>query len=205
MDGWTVPPMWQGERCFIIAGGQSVPRGMLTGATLPGRVIAIKDAAYMQPHADIFFYADRRLHKDRKDVWAAYKGPLRVKRSIDCKTPRDVRQVQRALAPRGGISGLSTDRTKLGGWDSGGSAINLAYHLGVREIVLIGFDLSGSHWNPAHPVRHAPLHIHEIHRRSIDAMAKPLRAAGVSVVNTSPSTSLREYPHADLKTYFAAG
>lgn len=197
-EAWTVPPIWKGERCFIIAGGQSVPRLFFRDhPKLPGRILAIKDAVFFYPFADCMFYAGRRLHKERPELFAQYDGQLIVKRTVDDGVPERVKQVRRANAVNG-ISGLQTDPRYLGGWDSGGSAINLAYHFGVKQIVLIGFDLTGHHWNAAHPFPRARPQHHETHRISIDAMAQPLRRAGVEVFNTSPISTLKEYPFRDL-------
>ena len=77
---------------------------------------------------------------------------------------------------------------------------HLAFHFGAREIVLIGFDLRGSHWNEAHPLRNARPYTHTRHQLSIDAMADPIAAAGVKVWNTSPTSSLKGFEHADLAT-----
>lgn len=200
-DAWEVPRMWDGERVFIIAGGQSVPRDVLTAANLPGRVIAIKDAAYFQPEADMFFYAERRLHKERPSLWRRYAGPLRVKRSVHDGVPEGVLQVARTKPDLRGINGLSTDRRRLGGHCSGGSALNLAFHLGAAEIVLIGYDLRGAHWNPSHPLRRARGSTHQKHAASIDAMAFPLRQAGVRVWNTSQISALKEYNFAKLTNW----
>lgn len=205
LEGWTVPPLWKGERCFIIAGGSSVMEAHRKHnlARLPGRIIAIKDAVRFAPFADCMFYADAHLHRDRPDIFYKYRGSLIVKRAVHQKVPAHVRQVRRVWVPKGvdldkRISGLSTDPALLGGFDSGGSALNLAFHLGATDIILVGFDLRGKHWNPDHPLRDAGARVHRIHQRSIDAMAKPLRNLGVTVRNASPNSSLQEFPYVDL-------
>lgn len=204
-QGWTVPPIWKGERCFIIAGGQTareVVNGFINETDrprLPDYVMAVKDAAFLQPFAQCMFYADKRFHKFRPEVWQVYKGPMRVKRSVDENAPQGVLQVRRARADSRGINGLSLDPALLGGHDSGGSALNLAFHFGAKEIVLIGFDLMGHHWNPDHPLPRAKMRAHLKHRASIDAMAAPLRSAGVKVLNASRLSTLREYRYVPLR------
>lgn len=210
-EGWTVPRLWNGERCFIIAGGTSARWSMREAqlakpGPLPGRVLAIKDGFYLEPNADCMFYAGARYHKERPDLferWEKYRlkpDAITVKRQVDGGVPRYVRQVRRSTKEKtaAGVCGLSLDPSKLGGWDSGGSAINLAFHLGVSEIILVGFDLAGQHWNPAHPYPRATPAEHERHRISIDAMAAPLQAAGVKCWNVSPVTTLQEFPRAKI-------
>lgn len=205
VEGWTVPKLWQGERCYVIAGGSSVPRQYLADHRLPGRVLAVKDAVLLYPDADAMFWADPHdFHKQRPDVWEAWRGPLTVKRAVHNGIPEHVKQVRRMFTDKrkaARIQGLSLDPSMLGGWDSGGSALNLAFHLGAAEIVLIGYDLHGRHWNPAHPFPQASMRIHALHRASIDAMAAPLAAAGVKVWNTSTNSALKGYAHADLASF----
>lgn len=198
-EGWTVPQIWKDERAYIIAGGSSVPREWLKAHKLPGRVLAIKDAALLVPDADCLFYADHHFHRDRADVFNAYTGPLIVKRTVHDDVPPQVRQVHRKRADKSKINGLSRQPDTLGGHDSGGSAINLAFHFGVKEIVLIGFDLRGAHWNlVSHPLPRARIRTHNLHRDSIDAMAAPMQEAGVTVWNTSLISNLIGFPRVPL-------
>lgn len=200
--GWTVPALWKGERCFIIAGGPSVPRLKIFLSTLRGKVIAIKDAAFLQPTADLWFYAGRSFHQERPDVWAAYRGQMRVKRTVDRKgVPEGVLQVHRSGAGKDGLNGFQEDPQLIGGFCCGGSALNLAVHLGAREVVLVGYDLTGHHWNARHPYPAAKTSEHRRHRLSIDAMASPIARRGVKVWNTSAMSTLQEFEYADLDNF----
>lgn len=204
-EAWTVPRLWDGERVFVIAGGQSVPRTYLRENRLAGRVLAVKDAVFLYDAPDCLFYADPHdMHAQRPEIFRAYRGDLIVKRAVHEGIPARIKQVRRMFTDKrkaARIQGLSLDPAMLGGWDSGGSAINLAFHLGAREIVLIGFDLTGRHWNPGHPLPNASIATHRRHRESIDAMAFALKAQGVAAWNTSPMSTLRNYPHADLASF----
>jgi hypothetical protein len=199
--GWTVPPLWKGERCVIIAGGASaVPTWEALRHRLAStdRTIVIKDAAVLCPAADLFFYAEGRregrFHKVRPHIWAAYQGPMRVKRSVVADPPEGVLQVHRQFKGNDEPNGLALEPWLLGGHCSGGSALNLAFHLGAKEIILVGYDMGGTHWQgDRHPMPRAPAHVHDRHRVSIDAMAKPLGKHGVRVLNCSPVSRLREF------------
>lgn len=202
-EGWTVPRLWDGERCWIISGGQSVPRDFLANHRPPGRILVVKDGALLFPDADCMFYGDPHdMHKQRPEIFSAYRGPLTVKRTVHDGIPAHVKQVRRAMADKNRINGLSLEPHLLGGHDSGGSAINLAFHLGVSQIVLVGFDYRGHHWNTLHPFPRSKMRAHDLHRVSVDAMAKPLRQAGVRVLNASSISNLTEYARVDLaQTY----
>lgn len=92
--------------------------------------------------------------------------------------------------------GLSTDNTCINqGCNSGYQAINLAYHLGVKKIVLIGFDMQHDgkkmHWfgnhphgmnNPGSIATWVPL---------FDSLAADLKEKGVEVVNATGKTALK--------------
>lgn len=207
MSGVTVEPRWRGERVFVVAGGQSVTRSLtadhLCGRRqLPGKVIAVKDAVFLLPWSDIMFYSGARLHKERPDLFESFKGPEVWKRAVDDGVPPYVHEVVRQKPKAGYINGLSLKPDRLGGYCSGGSAINLAFHLGAAEIVLVGFDLQGQHWNArGHPFPNAAQAVHDRHRAAIDAMAEPLAAAGVRVFNVSPSSTLRGFERAPFSHF----
>jgi hypothetical protein len=89
----------------------------------------------------------------------------------------------------------------LGG-NSGYQAINLAYHLGAREIVLLGFDMhrdNGGHWHGEHedmlsaPESHIAAWV-----RQFDALARDLSAAGCRVTNATPGSALECFPSGSL-------
>ena len=89
------------------------------------------------------------------------------------------------------------------GGNSGYQAINLAWHFGAKQIVLLGFDMhrhGGGHWHVEHEgMLSAPEgHISQW-RRNFEALAFDLRAAGVEVVNATKGTALAAFPHRSLR------
>lgn len=92
------------------------------------------------------------------------------------------------------------------GQNGGYQAINLAYHAGATRLILLGFDMQGSHWHGDHPL---PLtnpkpYLFEAYRKNFGPMARDLQAAGISVVNCTPGSALTAFPQADLLTTLAA-
>jgi hypothetical protein len=112
--------------------------------------------------------------------------------------------------------------------NSGGSAINLAYHLGAKKIVLIGFDMqAASHRGPRDPADRARVttHYHGCHRLEIKeenqkkakkrvrdpnapyrrflkgfpAIAADAEKLGIELVNTSLISQIKEIPKKSLK------
>jgi len=199
MTGWAVPQLWKAERAFIIAGGPSV--GPERIAKIRGRIIAIKHAVTLRPDADILFWAGHDWHRSNAGLVASHRGEFLVKRKVEESVPGWIKQVERANPDADGLSGLASDRRRLGGLCSGGSALNLAVHLGAAEIVLVGFDFTGRHWCKDHPAPIATEAQHARHRASIEKMAAPITALGVAVFNCSPISTLQGFARRDLEEF----
>ena len=102
-------------------------------------------------------------------------------------------------------SGLATEKAVINsGLNSGFQAVNLAYHLGVARILLIGYDFQytggRSHWHGDHPKGlNNPCDI----KRWVthwNPMAQDLRRAGVEVINCTIETALTQFPRAPIET-----
>jgi len=74
-------------------------------------------------------------------------------------------------------------------------AINLAIHFGATRILLLGVDMQGqigSHDFGRHPDNSGPPYAACLERFA--TMVKPLKAAGVDVINCTRSTALKVFP-----------
>jgi hypothetical protein len=198
MTSWVVPQLWKGQRVFIIAGGPSVDPAQV--ARISGRSIAIKHAVLLKPDADFLFWAGTSWHVENANLIAAHKGGQLVKRKVDDGIPDWILQVERSKPGADGIVGFSDNRRQLGGLCSGGSALNLAVHLGAAEIVLVGYDLSGRHWFRGHPAPATAVQ-HARHREAIERMTAPIAARGVKVWNTSPASTLTGFEKRGLDDF----
>ena len=92
------------------------------------------------------------------------------------------------------------------GNNSGHQAMNLAYHLGARRILLLGYDMKAGpngekHWHPDHPPElNNPDNV--TWGRCIEAfavIAADLKAEGVEVINCSLGSALECFPMAKLE------
>lgn len=141
-------------------------------------VVAVSDAHRLAPWADALVsidYAWWRAHPEALEFpgakWSAapdYKPIEGVKRFPDVHT----------------------------GSNSGLLGIQVAVSMGAKTILLLGFDMKGSHFFGPHP---APLKNTQPHRfevfKSQFARYKP---RGVKIINCTPGTALDAYPKADL-------
>jgi len=199
-DGfWRVAREWNGETCFIVASGPSVASQDLT--PLKGaRVIAINSSWALVPFADLLFFGDARWFEQYgKAAAAGFAGRLATVASTVVH-PR-VLHLRRCIA-----AGLATSPdTVMIRRTSTTAAINLAVHLGVAGIVLIGVDNAidaqgRSHHHAPHPwdLRHG---WQQEQRDDLTALVAPLQARGISVCNASPQSALTCWPKVFLPEF----
>ncbi len=191
---WMVTPDWYGETAFILGCGPSLRREDVDKLQLR-RVLAINDSFLLAPWADILYFCDPKWwHTNRFQVNDLFRGHLIATMT---NAIAGVKTLQCT-----GETGLETDPAAIRhGSNSGYQAINLAYHLGVKRIVLLGYDMrvhaSGkAHWQhrpgPAVGDFHTILQTQMLPK--FETLVKPLAAAGVEVINCTPESALRCWP-----------
>lgn len=97
------------------------------------------------------------------------------------------------------------DRPEYVSWNksSGGSAINFAYHLGARTIVLLGFDMrrvdDQANWH----MDHIALDKDPYYRflRPFPAIAADCKSLGVKVINATPGSAIQVFPIMTLQEF----
>ena len=106
---------------------------------------------------------------------------------------------------KGKPHGLEKDPEILAhGFNSGYAAINLAYHLGVKRIILLGFDMcnngSETHFHDGYPTRAAGDKMYQDKfLPGFKQLAAATKAAGVIVLNASPYSKLTAFPKITLE------
>jgi hypothetical protein len=220
---WHVPRAWVGERCFIIGGGESVAAQRDLIPRLRGRIIAIKRAVRLRPDADVLLLCalenmpmvarglvpPATWHRTVVSEWLdAYTGGQVV--VIDNfgrhaeSVYRDAPQAKRLARDTDG-STLCDRPGHVVGHYAGLAAINLAYHFGAREIVLLGFDGFGGHWDE--PVRYVASRQREApegrltYFLGVEDFAADAKRKGLRIVNASPISWLTCFEHQPLETF----
>jgi len=224
--------MWEGGECWIIGGGPSIPHefgvpedvveGVLS-KELPlstyspylspihdKHVIGINAAFYIGSWIDVLFFGDSQFYLDNKravDAWSKLKvssGPGVMKR-------RDIQGVK--YVPRAGskpVGICSAHQAVSWNLNSGAASISLAYHLGVKRIYLLGFDMrlgeqGNQHWHyhygeaakfKRRDPKKLPFHRHLDGFKYIADDAKRL---GLEIINVSPDSAITEFPRVKLK------
>lgn len=180
------------------------------------RVVAVNDAYLWAPWADVMYASDSSWWQDhargigkprigfsgeqQRQRFESFAGErCSIQDSGSGVEDARVHIVRNArVNPQGdGIhaDGLSLDPTALlTGRNSGWQAINLAVLAGANPVILLGFDGrvakdGRSHWSGGHP-KPTPRAAYECYRAAFSAAEKPLRDAGIRVINCSPGSGI---------------
>jgi hypothetical protein len=198
---WSVPREWPGERCFIICGGESVREQRHLIPHLKGRIIAVKQSVLLRPDADVLWFGGEHIADIALPLMPLFKGRHMAVRGKSCpQLPPEVHRVGRWKDH----TTLSDLPTHVCGYDTGTSAVNLAYHFGAAEIVLLGYDMRGNRWFNGefkHPMPTIPPSNHQGHMAPLPKLAEDCTRKGVRVVNCSPISAVTCFERQPLEAF----
>ncbi len=194
---WQVPPEWPGARCFILCSGESLGAQKALIRRLEGRFIAVKHGVLMRPDADVLFLSGERNFDICGPLIPKFQGRYIISRSRSHPAfPDSVKVVTRSKDH----AHLCPLRDHVCGYDTGTSAINLAWHFGATEIVLLGYDMQGKHFCK-HPFPTIPQEHFTRHMAPLEALAADCRAKGLRVVNCSPTSAVTAFERQPLEAF----
>ena len=241
MAPWSVPAMWKGGECYIIGGGSSLLKNFpipdeLGKAVQQGKerpsalspylapihdkhVIGINTAFLLGPWVDVIFFGDLSWYNNNRYTLAKFPA-LKVTCALDMGPDKfhavEVKWLARDRSQKAkNYQGLSDNSTHVvWNYHSGGAAINLAYHFGVKKIYLIGFDMQAdeegyTHWHGEYAKKAAPpapprkrekggvvlKSPFPVQLRSYEQIAADAKARGLQIVNLSPMTAIKVFPY----------
>lgn len=198
---YSLVRQWPGDTVVCLAGGPSLTAGDVDFCRGKARVVAVNDAYRLAPWADVLYACDFKWWEHHQGV-PLFAG---LKLTLEAKAERwdGVKALRRA-----GPDGLELDpaegiTTGGSGSNSGFQAINVAVQLGASRVVLLGYDMQlgpkgRSHWFGKHPRGLQKDACFSSFRSAFNSMVKPLRQAGVEVLNCSRETALTAFPRAAL-------
>ena len=223
---WRIPQIWEGGRCFIIGGGPSMPRefgvpeeviqGVLKGHLQPEayspylkaihneHIIAVNMAYRLGNWIDILFFGDDGYWSNNKNQILAFPG-LRITccKNVESQYHKRVKILQKDPAHNVGIS------TKPGylSWNknSGGAAISVAAQLGVKQIILLGFDMKlddnkNQHWHKFYAGNPKTVGgTFKMHKRGFPAIAEDAKRLGIEILNANPNSGIEEFRKVSIK------
>ena len=192
-----VPNLWPGETCVILASGPSLCAEDADYCRGKARVLAVNDAVRLAPWADALWATDGKWWNHHQGV-PSFTG-LKFGLTVDPVKWPDVHRLRNA-----GEHGLERDPTGVRtGKNSGYASINLAVHLGVSRILLLGYDMGHapkqpSHFWGEHPPslrNNSPYHIF---LQMFPTLVEPLKALGITVINCTRGGKLECFPRLPL-------
>jgi hypothetical protein len=201
---YRATPDWKGQTAYIIGGGPSLLTQDLT--LLDGKNVIVINSSYLAfPAAQYLVFADMRWWIDHMKTPALrdFKGKI-IGCTHSCSGLSNLYRVVRKSSP-----GLAEDpgqlmvsKTTLTG------AINLAVHLGVNKIVLLGIDQKPAadgrtHHHAPHKWESRP-NCYKRQQYDLTRIAEDLRKRDIECVNASPDSALTLWPVVKLEDHIAA-
>lgn len=195
MTPHAVPRLWPQATVVVAGTGPSLTAADLAYCRDRARVIVVNNAWTLAPWADVLYAADDKFWRWQNGV-PQFQG---LKYTIDpCRKVWPGLQVVKNT----GHTGLERASTGVRtGYNSGYQAINLAVHFGASRIVLLGFDMHGSHFFGSHPDGSRPPFAMCL--QAFTTLVEPLREAGVEILNCTPGSKITAFPSARLEDVFA--
>lgn len=195
---WPIPQEWApDEPCFVICSGESVgPQAPLI-KHLRGRFVAVKHGVLLRPDADVLFFPGEAWDTIALPMLKVFRGTHAIVRSkYSPLLPSYVKRVTRSKQ-HGALCEL---RDHVCGYDSGTSAINLAYHFGARTIVMLGYDMTGGHFCK-HPLQNPPQGHFAQHMKPLADLNADAQRKGVRIVNCSPISAVTAFERGRLEDW----
>ncbi len=191
-DNYTyIDPIFLGDTIYIVGGGSSLKDfdfHQLRNKT----IIAINKAFLHIPFAQVLYWSDTRFFEWHEKEIEQFKG---IK--ITCRPQPKRNDIINLLNT--GKNGLETMSYGIrDGGNSGYAAINLAYHLGAKTIILLGFDMytngKETHWHDGYNSTANTEVMSKLMIPNFDTLVSPLEKRKVKVYNTSLNSKLECFP-----------
>ncbi len=200
IDYHRISPMWINETVYIIGGGPSLSN--FDFAQLAGKkVIAINKAILSYPQAQALYWTDSRFYgwyQNEVEAWDGLKYTIRQNYRYEGNPDVNILKKGKKFGLEKAVDTLAH------GNNSGYAAINLAYHLGARRIILLGYDMGNngtkSHFHEGYPTKQTSDKIYQDQFiPGFKQLAEELKAKNIEVLNASPYSRLTNFPKITLE------
>jgi hypothetical protein len=191
------------DTCFIIGGGSSLLKYLPDHSVLEHKdVITTNNAYKLFPNALVGHFADNVWYNwHRNVVHKIFKNQMTttIRSGADYRYPE---QVTTFIKEKGNQIVLSTSQTYLAGNNSGHQAINLAYLIGFKIIILLGFDMTetkNTHWHNEHKKTTRTMLYQHTMIPCLEKLSKEIK--NVQIFNINKESGIKCFPFADLKDF----
>lgn len=228
LSNWKVPNMWQDGSCWIIGGGPSMPRQFgvpesviekVAKKELPlsvfsdymkdihnDHIIGTNIAFLLGSWVSALFFCDvQPFFENNTENLKSFRN-LKVTnaQNFNDKNLKAAKDAKVKILGKDYEPGLSTD-PKVIKWNnnSGGAAINLASLMGVKRILLLGFDMipnveGKTHW-------HAQYN-HKTDKKDFERFLKGFpfiqqhaKKLGIEILNVNKDSAIDSFKKVELK------
>ncbi len=188
----------------IIAGGPSLTREDVAKVEQADvDIIGINNAYQICNRMEIHYACDTKWWRAHWDKIP--NGPARYSLKDDRKKQGDPGMIGVTQLKMGARRGLGIEWPRIcWGGNSGYQAINLAFLLGYKKVILLGFDMQETngetHWHGLHKGMNNPSEQQfRQWRKNYKVLAQELRSVGVTVFNATRQTALECFPKVQIK------
>ncbi len=221
---WSVPEIWKDGECFILGGGPSLTEQFNIPSELVSRVIKKEEspgiyspylkelhkkhciginASYLLGDwIDIVFFGDFGSffshHLSRLKEWPGLK--------VSCTPHTEDYLWIKTLTHDKKQLGISDDPSRVC-WNlnSGAASISLAANMGVKRIILLGFDMkqtdNNTHWHSVYkrkPNRNFEATFRK-HLKGFPFIAKDAHKRGIEILNASHDSMIDSFKKVSIK------
>ena len=203
-----IEEIWPDSTVYILGGGPSL--GNMPLALLRGHRVLGVNQAFTLDNVPVTYSGDRRWYHWNVDKLRSYQGILYTSYPSFVPNPK-YKPINVGRISRYGISDKSRSSVCWNG-NSGASAINVAYWLGAKRVVLLGFDMGrqGRKWNwhteyPTYPAidpvtgRGRGKSPYRQFMKCWDAVARDAKKLGIEILNATPAGNLNKFPRVKLE------
>lgn len=229
---WRVPKIWKDGDCWIIGGGHSIleqfevpdeiikkvinesePMSIYSpylSAIHDKHVIAVNAAYLLGDWIDMVFFGDIKFFLANRKALAAYPK-LKITCHNRLNKNKYIGDRIKYLAMDAEYNKGITPMNNKVSWNanSGGAAISLAAHTGVKRIFLLGFDMRFSDNKRAHFHRHyvaqnkglKPVVTASFHQHLLGfpKIARDALERGIEILNVNPDSRIPDFKKITLK------
>lgn len=200
------------ETVSVLAGGWSVREIADRLDRLPGHVIAVNEAGVRAPKVDQIVSMDRLWTEHRWEALKRLAKPTWL-RAVCLNNIAERPSWLRVYMCDWQSTTLSGAKGILNGTNSGLVALNLAYQLGPRRVVLFGFDMGRSpngepYWYPPYewnPNGATSAGRYRLWSEQFAPAAEAFSARGIEVLNASPHSRIPAFPKVDPRKVLTDG
>lgn len=196
----SIPKIWPDSTIIIIGGGASI-KAVDFDLVWKHRTIGVNHAISLGP-IDMLWFGDYPWYLTNKKEVDHYAG-------LKCTCVTQLPEIEwpgiKRLRRSSKILGIESSRADAVCWNnnSGGSAINVAYHLGAKRIALVGFDMQrvdgASHFHNHYPKRNKARDPYVRHLACFGPIAADADRLGLEIVNCTPKSKITDFPFVNLE------